>query len=80
MEAISQLLKDEPGLTPREVAKRLGTERGYVYQVMRKNDLACSPLNRRICRIEERLKSMEQTLLNVLAAKGLSHLRSDVGL
>ena len=80
MEAIAQLLKDEPTLTPREVAKRLNTQRGYVYQVMRKRDIACSPLNRRMCRVEERLKAMEQTLLKVLAAKGLSHMQSEVGL
>ena len=80
MEAIAQLLKDEPTLTPREVAKRLGTDRGYVYQVMRKYDVACSPLNRRMCRVEERLKAMEKTLGMVLAAKGLSHLRSEFGL
>ena len=80
MEAIAQVMKDDPTLTPREVAKRVGCGRWYVYRIMRQKDMPCSPLNRRLCRVEERLKAMEETLMKVLIAKGMVDRKSEFGL
>lgn len=78
--AIIQLLKEEPDLTPNEVAKRLDTTKWYVYQVMRRNSLDSSPMNRRVCRLEARLKSIEESMYKLLSAKGLIERKSEFGL
>ena len=79
-EAIKLLMANEPHLTPREVAKRLDTTRWYVYKVMQKDDLECSPLNRRILRLEEKIKFLEKNMLRVLEARGLAAHRGEFGL
>ena len=80
MEQIATVLQEKPHLTPKEVAELVGTKRGWVYQVMRKRDMPCSPLNRRLCRVEERLKAVEASLLKVLTVKGLADRKSEFGL
>lgn len=79
-EAIKAILAEDPGLTPKEVAAMLHTTNWYVYSVMRKEDLRSAPLHKRICRIEERMKTLEEGMLKVLTAKGLLADKSKFGL
>jgi len=79
-EAILLLLQTEPHLTPRQVSERLNTTRWYVYQTMRANDLQSSPMNKRLCRLEEKIKALELGMIKVLTAKGLADRKSEFGL
>lgn len=74
------VLEGNPSLTPKEVAEMVNTTRWYVYYVMRELDIRSAPIHKRLCRIEERMKTLEDGMLKVLTAKGLLADKSKFGL
>lgn len=70
---VLRLASVDPPLTPKEIAEQVGTTRSYVYQTLKASDHPMRPDLARICRLEARVKTLEELFAKFLQARKLSY-------
>ena len=74
---VIKFAKEDPQMSPRDIAKLIGCDRSYVYQVLQRSQCPINPENQRISRLEARVKTLEKLFYDYFEAKRISLLSSD---